>query len=186
MGIKICKNTSILQIKDYGCPVRKLPSLHRQKYPPTPKFLGMAKAYFVCHIGPTFQISLIYPSLGVPSQEKSGLWTFILPALNLPWPPLILNLSKKCGVSANGLGLYGFEYCLSTRWKACKPHDTRRAKCCLKGHFLQKRLQMTTRLQSIDSSQKNRGGKWQPWMKLLNSIWKVTWFTVFITLLMNK
>ena len=29
-----------------------------------------------------------------------------------------------------------------------------RAKCRLKGHFLQKRLQMTSRLQSIDSSQK--------------------------------
>jgi hypothetical protein len=34
------------------------------------------------------------------------------------------------------------------------PFDTMRAKCRLKGHFLQKRLQMTSRLQSIDSSQK--------------------------------
>ena len=32
----------------------------------TPKFLGMAAAYFVCHIGPIFQISLIYAFIGCP------------------------------------------------------------------------------------------------------------------------
>ena len=47
-----------------------------------------------------------------------------------------------------------FEFCLDTRWKLSNPSDTMRAKCCLGGHFLQKRLQMTHRLQSIDSSQK--------------------------------
>ena len=32
----------------------------------TPKFLGTAEAYFVCHIGPNFQISLIYAFIGCP------------------------------------------------------------------------------------------------------------------------
>ena len=32
---------------DYGRPVRKSPSLQGQKSTPTPKFLGMAEAYFV-------------------------------------------------------------------------------------------------------------------------------------------
>ena len=40
------------------------PSL--QKFNPNPKFLGTAKAYFVCHIGPIFQISLIYAFIGCP------------------------------------------------------------------------------------------------------------------------
>ena len=33
---------------------------------PTSKFLGTAEAYFVCHIGPTLQISLIYAFIGCP------------------------------------------------------------------------------------------------------------------------
>ena len=33
---------------------------------PNPKFLGTAAAYFVCHIGPIFQISLIYAFIGCP------------------------------------------------------------------------------------------------------------------------
>ena len=37
---------------DHGRPERK--------FTPTPKFLGMAAAYFVYHIGPIFQISLTY------------------------------------------------------------------------------------------------------------------------------
>ena len=41
---------------DYGRLVRKSPSLHGRK---STKFLCTAKAYFVCHIGPNFQISLI-------------------------------------------------------------------------------------------------------------------------------
>ena len=36
----------------------------RPKFTPTPKFLGTAEAYFVCHIGPNFQISLIYVFIG--------------------------------------------------------------------------------------------------------------------------
>ena len=31
---------------------------------PTPRFLGTAKAYFVCHIDPKFQVSLIYAFIG--------------------------------------------------------------------------------------------------------------------------
>jgi hypothetical protein len=49
---------------DYGCPVRKWPSLQSQKSNPNPKFIGMAEAYFVCHIGIEFQISFIYAFIG--------------------------------------------------------------------------------------------------------------------------
>ena len=45
-----CKNT------DCGRLVRKSPSLNGRKSTHTPKFLGMAKQYFVCHICPNFQI----------------------------------------------------------------------------------------------------------------------------------
>ena len=41
----------IIQIMDYGCPVRKLSLLHGWKSTPSTKFLGTAEAYFVCHIG---------------------------------------------------------------------------------------------------------------------------------------
>ena len=51
---------------DYGRPERKKPSLHGRKFTPTPKFLGTAEAYFVCHIGPIFQIYLIYAFIGCP------------------------------------------------------------------------------------------------------------------------
>ena len=40
-----------------GGPARKSPSLLGKKSASTPKFLGMAGAYFVCHINPNFQIS---------------------------------------------------------------------------------------------------------------------------------
>ena len=49
---------------DYGRPVRKSPSLHGRKSTPTPSFLGMAEALFVCHIGPNFQIFLNYAVIG--------------------------------------------------------------------------------------------------------------------------
>ena len=39
---------------DYGHPVRKSPSLHGRKSTPSPRFLGTAAAYLVCHIGPKF------------------------------------------------------------------------------------------------------------------------------------
>ena len=41
-------------------------SLHCRKFTPTPKFLGTVKAYFVCHISPIFQISLIYAFIECP------------------------------------------------------------------------------------------------------------------------
>ena len=59
---KLCFNNPM----NYGGPVKKLPSLHGQKSTPTPKFLGTAEAYFVCHISPNFQISLIYAFIGCP------------------------------------------------------------------------------------------------------------------------
>ena len=65
----ILKNRTLVVMicsMDYGCPVRKSPSLHGRKSTPTPKFLGTAEAYFVCHIGPNFQISLIYAFIGCP------------------------------------------------------------------------------------------------------------------------
>ena len=44
---------------DYERPLKKPPSLYGQKSNPNPKFIGMAEAYFVCHIGPKFQVSWI-------------------------------------------------------------------------------------------------------------------------------
>ena len=61
-----CTNLFIFEITDYRYPVRKSPSLHGRKSNPDPKFLGMVEAYFVCHIGPKFKISLIYAFIGCP------------------------------------------------------------------------------------------------------------------------
>ena len=55
---------------DYRRPEGKQPSLHGRKLNPNPKFLGMAAAYFVCHIGPIFQISLICAFIGCPQSVK--------------------------------------------------------------------------------------------------------------------
>jgi hypothetical protein len=49
---------------DYGCLLRKSPSLYGQKSTHNPKFLGMAEAYFVCHVDPNFQISDVF--IGCP------------------------------------------------------------------------------------------------------------------------
>jgi hypothetical protein len=53
-------------VTDNRHPVRKSPSLRSRKSNPNPKFLGAAEAYFVCHISPKFQISLIYALIGCP------------------------------------------------------------------------------------------------------------------------
>ena len=70
----------ILQTTDYGRPERRQPSLHSQKLNPNPKFLGTAEACFVCHIGPIFQISLIYDFIGCPQSvnlsTKHKFWRF--------------------------------------------------------------------------------------------------------------
>ena len=63
--IKMNRHTMYLST-DYGRPVKKLPSLQGRKSNPNPKFLGTAEAYFVFHIGPKFQISLIYAFIGCP------------------------------------------------------------------------------------------------------------------------
>ena len=67
------RNPSV-SITDYGHPARKSPSLHGRKSTPTPKFIGMAEKYFVCHIGPNLYISLIY----------AFHWVFVVPGLNEP------------------------------------------------------------------------------------------------------
>ena len=56
----------LLITTDYGRPEREKPSPHGRKFNPNPKFLGTAEAYFVCHIGSIFQISLIYAFIGCP------------------------------------------------------------------------------------------------------------------------
>ena len=48
------------------------PSLNGRKSTPTPKSLGTAEAYFVCHIGQNFQISLIYAFIGCPQSVDLG------------------------------------------------------------------------------------------------------------------
>ena len=53
-------------VTDYGRPVRKSPSLHGKKSNPNPKFIDTDQAYFVCPIGPKFQISLVYAFIGSP------------------------------------------------------------------------------------------------------------------------
>ena len=58
---------SMSKTTNYGYPVRKSPSLHGQKSTHTPKFMGTAEAYFVSHIGPNIQISLIYAFIDVRS-----------------------------------------------------------------------------------------------------------------------
>ena len=67
--------TPMALVTDYGRPVRKSPSLHDRKSTPTPKFLATAEAYFVCHIGPNFEISLIYAFIWVlvcPTIKRVG------------------------------------------------------------------------------------------------------------------
>ena len=53
---------------DYGRLKRKSPSLHGPKSNPNSKFIGMAEAYFVFHISPKFQVSLIYTFIGCPQS----------------------------------------------------------------------------------------------------------------------
>ena len=90
---------------DYGHTERKQSSLHGREFNPNPKCFGTAKAYFVCHIGPIFQISLIFALIGCPqsvifskakeqsqskSQSPSPLFTFFL------------SRSSKCYISGDG------------------------------------------------------------------------------------
>ena len=63
---RMVKKLCMVKNTDYGRPVGKSPSLHDRKSTPTPKFLGLVEAYFACHIGPNFQISLINALIGCP------------------------------------------------------------------------------------------------------------------------
>ena len=49
-------------------PSKESPSLHGRKSNLNPKFVGTTEAYFVSHIGPKFQISLIYAFIGCPQS----------------------------------------------------------------------------------------------------------------------
>ena len=64
--VKIIYQDSCISPTDYGGPERKLPSLQGRKFNPNPKLLGTAEAYFVCHMGPKFKISLVYAFIGCP------------------------------------------------------------------------------------------------------------------------
>ena len=66
LSISSVTKKSMYVCTDYGRPERKQPSLHGRKFNPNAKFL--AEAYFVCHIGPIFQISLIYALIGCPQS----------------------------------------------------------------------------------------------------------------------
>ena len=56
---------------DYGHPEAKYHSLHSRKFNPNPKCLGTAEAYFVCHIGPNFQISLELWNMGILFHKQT-------------------------------------------------------------------------------------------------------------------
>jgi hypothetical protein len=63
----ISKFKSTICSTEYRHPVRKWPSLLGRKTNPNPKFIVMTETYFVCRIGPYFQVSLNYAfiALGV-------------------------------------------------------------------------------------------------------------------------
>ena len=70
---KLAQNTNwtrvpilIVETTDYGRAESKKPPVHGRKLNPNPKFLGTAEAYFVCHIGPIFQIAFVYAFIGCP------------------------------------------------------------------------------------------------------------------------
>ena len=68
--LQITKDQSFVST-DYGHPEKKQSSLHGRKFNPNSKFLGVAEAYFVCHIDPIFQTSLIYAFIGFPQSVIS-------------------------------------------------------------------------------------------------------------------
>ena len=77
---------------NYGHLKRKQPSLHGRKFTPTPKFLGTAKAYFVCHIGPIFQISLIYAFIGCPQSVIQPIFLPPLQFLHARWTLIVMAM----------------------------------------------------------------------------------------------
>ena len=75
MHLCLCK--SFPKITDYGRPEREQSSLHGQKFTPTPTFSDMAEAYFVCHVSPIFQISLIYAFIECPQLVTRHIQIFM-------------------------------------------------------------------------------------------------------------
>ena len=77
--------------------------MHGRKFHPNPKFLGTVKAYFVCHIGLIFQISLIYAFIGCPQSVSSTISEkidhyiiYLLPLLiYLSWSGYLEKVSIK-------------------------------------------------------------------------------------------
>ena len=72
---------------------KAITALHGWKLNPNPKFLGTAEAYYVCHIGLIFQISLIYAFTGCPIVPWCRVWPCTY------WAPSILLRSRHYGVS---------------------------------------------------------------------------------------
>ena len=64
--IKKYHSTKIAPVHRLRTPREEIAFTAGRKFNPNPKFLGMAEAYFVCHIDPIFQISLIYAFIGCP------------------------------------------------------------------------------------------------------------------------
>ena len=79
--------------------MKKLPSLQAQgqKSNPNPKFLGTAKAYFVCHIGPNFQISLIFAFIGTVTESAD--FGFIPDNATTLTPPGSTGVSNEAQLS---------------------------------------------------------------------------------------
>ena len=103
---------TISAITDHGRPVRKSPSLHGRKPSPTPKFLGMAEAYFICHspIGPNFQISLIDAFIGCP-QSVSAMKECNLSARASRAELIILHTQRKLSVIDRLCDVYRLHFC---------------------------------------------------------------------------
>ena len=83
---------------DYGRPVGKSLSLHSRRSNRNPKFLGTAKEYFVCRIGPNFQISLIYAFTWCPYSVHKSMKKAVV---------LILNLMEKWNESKESSRMSG-------------------------------------------------------------------------------
>ena len=74
----VCCNNHFTGNTDYGRPVRKSSLLHGRKSNPNPKFIDTAEAYFACHIGLKFQVSLIYAFIGCSQSVKHSIFHLYL------------------------------------------------------------------------------------------------------------
>ena len=55
MYVYMYKSNLCMRAHGLRTPGEEIAFTARPKFTPTPKFLGTAEAYFVCHIGPSFQ-----------------------------------------------------------------------------------------------------------------------------------